>query len=85
MATYYNIYAVNGRTGKIIARTGAPAKDMAFHIAIGVAIGAHAFRKNAFVVVYEQGGDLSHSCNHSRSSCPIFNTEAEFLAAYNNR
>lgn len=52
---------------------------MAFHIATGVAIGAHAFRKNAFVVVYEQGGDLSHSCNHSRSSCPIFNTETEFL------
>lgn len=85
MATYYNIYAVNGRTGKIIARTGAPAKDMAFHIATGVAIGVHSFRKNAFVVVYEQGGDLSHSCNHSRRSYPIFNTEADLLAAYINR
>ena len=67
MATYYNIYAVNGRTGKIIARTGAPAKDMAFHIATGVAIGAHAFRKNAFVVVYEQGGDLSAAYNNRRT------------------
>lgn len=40
MATYYSIYAVNGRTGKIITKSGAPEIEMAKYLAGGIAIGA---------------------------------------------
>lgn len=82
---YYNVYAVNGRTGKIIARTGAPEIEMAKCFAEGIAIGARAFQQTAFAVVYEKDGKLIGSINHSWKFVPFYSTEAELLAAYNNR
>lgn len=85
MATYYNIYAVNGRTGKIITKSGAPEIEIAKCLADGIAIGARAFQQTAFAVVYEKDGKLIGSVNHSWVFVPFYRTEAEFLAAYNNR
>lgn len=85
MATYYSIYAVNGRTGKIITKSGAPEIEMAKYLAGGIAIGARAFQQTAFAVVYEKGGKLIGSFNHSWEFVPFYRTEAEFLAAYDNR
>lgn len=79
MSTYYNIYAVNGRTGKIIARTGAPDKDTAILIASGLSIGAKAFQKSAFTAVYEAGGRLIHTCNYLNGYMPLSGTEAGLL------
>lgn len=85
MATYYNIYAVNGRTGRIIVKSGAPEIEIAKCLADGIAIGAQAFQQTAFAVVYEKDGELIGSVNHSWHFVPFFRTEAEFLTAYNNR
>lgn len=85
MVTYYSIYAVNGRTGKIITKSGAPEIEMAKYLAGGIAIGARAFQQTAFAVVYEKDGKLIGSINHSWKFVPFYSTEAEFLAAYNNR
>lgn len=85
MTTYYNIYAVNGRTGKIIARTGAPDESTAILIACGLSTGARAFQKTAFTIVYGEGGELLHTCDHCKDCIPVFRTEAEFLAAYTSR
>ena len=85
MTTYYNIYAVNGRTGRIIVKSGAPEIEMAKCLADGITIGARAFQQTAFAVVYEKDGELIDSVNHSWNFVPFFRTETEFLAAYNNR
>lgn len=85
MYIYISKEAVNGRTGKIITKSGAPEIEMAKCLADGIAIGARAFQQTAFAVVYEKDGKLIGSVNHSWEFVPFFRTEAEFLAAYDNR
>ena len=83
MTTYYNIYAVNGRTGKIIALTGAPDYTTALHYACGLSIGARAFQKSAFTAIYEAGGKLVHTCDYFSDYKPVSGTEAGLMEAAN--
>lgn len=83
MATYYNIYAINGRTGRITARTGAPDYDTAIHYACGLSIGARAFQKSAFTAIYEAGGKLVYTCDYSSGCTPLHGTEAGLMEATN--
>lgn len=80
MSTYYNIYAINGRTGRITARTGAPDYTTALHYACGLSIGARAFQKSAFVAIYEAGGRLVHTCDYFNGCQPVSGTESELLS-----
>lgn len=83
MSTYYNIYAINGRTGRIIAQAGAPDYTTALHYACGLSIGAMAFQKSAFAAIYEAGGKLIHTCDYLNSYKPVSGTEAELIEAAN--
>lgn len=83
MSTYYNIYAINGRTGRITARTGAPDYDTAIHYACGLSIGAKAFQKSAFTAIYEAGGKLVHTCDYFSDYKPVSGTEAGLMEAAN--
>lgn len=72
--------------GRIITKSGALDENTAILIACGLSIGVRAFQKTAFAIVYEQGGKLLHTCDYCNiNHVPVFKTEAEFLAAYNNR
>lgn len=81
---YYNVYAVNGRTGETITKSGTPDKNTALYLAMGICIGVKAFRKNAFTAVYEKNGKLVSTCDHTTSCVPVSKNESGLLEAANH-